>query len=799
MNQDTDYTIEELKAIAGPPNPQMASPRPVAQSRPMPSDAASLMPALIQQESGGRAGVRGPMTQYGQALGLTQMLPETAREMAGKVGVPYRDDLLTGQTEEAANYQRQLGQAYLEQGFRETGNARDALRYYHGGPNRRLWGPKTNAYADQVLGRVGQSQPGQPTQAQTPVSSDDYSVEELRAIANGNTATNPGMEALVERPGRSRDAPFVITNETPRELLNNLEKGTWIQTTDGQGNVSVNQLSGRPYINQNGPQGDQVVAGGNAYLHTPGIEDAARAFTSAAAEQVPLLDEAAVGASALLSGEDFSTVRDRYQAMQAVDNDTNRGMRDLGGIAGFGATMLAPGSGVISQGNRVERLAKASGVGLAYGGLAGAGSGEGDLGERLSRGAQGAAVGAIAGGVTQRFLGVPKAAGEVSPQRLLSREGVQLTPGQMAGGLPNQIEQLTQSVPIMGNFVGGARRRGFETLNVAVGNRALAPIGERVDEGVQAGRGLVRHVYDKIDNAYNSALDPVTNVRPTADLNKAVARARAGTALVPAARESVNSVLDNTIGMRFRGQITGKAWKELDEEIGAAARAARDSGDVSARYTAKALEDVQDALLEALRAANPAAAEAVQKADEAFANYIRLEVASASQEAASRGGVFTPAQLNASVRRSESGSRNARYSRSDALMQDLSDAAAQVLPQTVPDSGTALRGAFAGGLGLAGATGVGAIDPLWATLAAGATGVGAAAYTKVAQNLVNAIYRMTDSEKLVAVGRLRDLAAQNPALVPFYQDALRSFQGESRNQSQPTAPQGTGQLVPNLP
>lgn len=117
--------------------------------------AASLMPSLIQQESGGRTGVLGPQTRYGQAQGLTQMLPGTAREMAGKLGLPWRPDLMTGTSPEAAQYQQQLGQAYLQEGFDRHGNARDALRYYHGGPNQKLWGPKTDAYADAVLSRAG--------------------------------------------------------------------------------------------------------------------------------------------------------------------------------------------------------------------------------------------------------------------------------------------------------------------------------------------------------------------------------------------------------------------------------------------------------------------------------------------------------------------------------------------------------------------------------------------------------------------------------------------------------------------
>lgn len=111
--------------------------------------------AVIQQESGGRAGVVGQHTPYGVPLGMTQMLPETAKEMAGKLSLSWRPDLLTGKTPQAASYQEQLGRAYFNEGLQKTGNLRDALHYYHGGPNRRLWGPKTRAYANDVLARIG--------------------------------------------------------------------------------------------------------------------------------------------------------------------------------------------------------------------------------------------------------------------------------------------------------------------------------------------------------------------------------------------------------------------------------------------------------------------------------------------------------------------------------------------------------------------------------------------------------------------------------------------------------------------
>ena len=83
-----------------------------------------------------------------------QLLPDTARGMASKIGVDYRPDLMTGTSSHAAQYQRALGDAYYREGLEKTGNHYDAARYYHGGPNRRQWGPKTEAYAQAVMARM---------------------------------------------------------------------------------------------------------------------------------------------------------------------------------------------------------------------------------------------------------------------------------------------------------------------------------------------------------------------------------------------------------------------------------------------------------------------------------------------------------------------------------------------------------------------------------------------------------------------------------------------------------------------
>lgn len=110
---------------------------------------------LIPQESGGRPGVEGPDTKWGKAQGLTQMLPSTARETAQKNGIPWEPERMRGTSPEDAAYQRNLGWLYFQEGLQKTGSIEGALHYYHGGPNQRQWGPKTQTYAQEVMARAG--------------------------------------------------------------------------------------------------------------------------------------------------------------------------------------------------------------------------------------------------------------------------------------------------------------------------------------------------------------------------------------------------------------------------------------------------------------------------------------------------------------------------------------------------------------------------------------------------------------------------------------------------------------------
>ena len=110
--------------------------------------------AIISQESGGRYGI--PNAEGSGAMGLGQIMPDTARSLSGKLGLPYRPDLLRGNNAEARQYQDRLTDAAVREAWDYgSGDTRMAAHYYFAGPDRKGWGPKTRRYGEDILRRMG--------------------------------------------------------------------------------------------------------------------------------------------------------------------------------------------------------------------------------------------------------------------------------------------------------------------------------------------------------------------------------------------------------------------------------------------------------------------------------------------------------------------------------------------------------------------------------------------------------------------------------------------------------------------
>lgn len=105
-----------------------------------------VLQGLVHVESGGNSHASGVDPKTGKhtgALGITQIGPELRKEY----GITDPADYTQTIPATAKILQARLAS--------NGGDITDALKFYHGGPNQKIWGPLTNAYPGQVLGAGG--------------------------------------------------------------------------------------------------------------------------------------------------------------------------------------------------------------------------------------------------------------------------------------------------------------------------------------------------------------------------------------------------------------------------------------------------------------------------------------------------------------------------------------------------------------------------------------------------------------------------------------------------------------------
>jgi len=163
--------------------------------------------AIIQRESGGRYGV--PNAEGSGAMGIGQVMPETAKALAARLGLPYNPNLMLGKSPEAMRYQDQITDAAVREAYDAGGSGRDPLRsahYYHAGPNQRGWGRKTQAYGRGILEKIGQGsmQDWAPEEEQPSMVGPDFLDQEQSPL--DVAAAAPSMGAQSQGPQGSLDA-----------------------------------------------------------------------------------------------------------------------------------------------------------------------------------------------------------------------------------------------------------------------------------------------------------------------------------------------------------------------------------------------------------------------------------------------------------------------------------------------------------------------------------------------------------------------------------------------------------------
>ncbi len=200
--QSRQANADAAGIMAALPSPDAPSPAPTGAG--MTAGGATkdkVFQGLLMQESGNRAGAVGQPTEWGRAYGAGQVLDSTARGVAKKLGMAWKPELMRATSKEGHAYQVKIARGYFDEAVEKSGgDLRRALMYYHGGPDTKKWGPKTRAYVDNVMARVGGGSASVP-----PAEARRWNVEDLYARADRVAAENGWSPERLERAKKQVD------------------------------------------------------------------------------------------------------------------------------------------------------------------------------------------------------------------------------------------------------------------------------------------------------------------------------------------------------------------------------------------------------------------------------------------------------------------------------------------------------------------------------------------------------------------------------------------------------------------
>lgn len=400
------------------------------------------------------------------------------------------------------------------------------------------------------------------------------------------------------------------------------------------------------------------------------------------------------------------------EAVRTMDTEA-----PVGAIAGNVGAMLLPG---MQGGGLIKAAALGGGIGALQPTLEGE-----DRGMNAALGAAGGAAGNVAGRALSRVLN-PQTSAAV---KALDAEGVRLTPGQIAGGAFQRVEDAATSIPFAGDVIRSAKVRAAEDFNRAAFNRVLKPLGEKVGKDFPVGHEGVKAISRRVSDAYQDLLPKLNVQQDAAFVQRLGTLRRMARTLPPDRATQFENILDEHLLSRFTpaGLMSGETMKQADSQLGRLSAAYRSSADADQRQMGAALRQVQQELRDMVARSNPAEAPKLAAINQAYANLMRVEGAAGTLGA--KEGVFSGAQLANRVRAGDKSLNKRQFAHGGALMQDLAETGKDVLGQKVPDSGTPFRL-----MNLAGVGGAPFVDPS----VLGVAGALGAAYTPPAQAVLRA-------------------------------------------------------------
>lgn len=391
-------------------------------------------------------------------------------------------------------------------------------------------------------------------------------------------------------------------------------------------------------------------------------------------------------------------VNEEYEtARKARGRDGFDGARIVGNIAGtapLGALRVAQGA----------TLAPAMVNGAVQGGLFGLlqpvlGDKQNNfMSAKINQGLLGTGTGA-AGGALAHGLGrvfAPKAGAKGSQAMSLLDEGVELTPGQALGGTALRVEDRAMSLPVVGDAIRGARVRGEKSLNKAVYNRVLEPIGKTTNK---LGREAIDDISTKIGAAYDDVLAQASFVPDAAFKDAMSVIKHEASGLPDGVRDAFLRQLKTNVEEPLSNLASGQTFKQVESKLGELVKRFSRSSDAFQQEAGMLFGKAQDVLKAGLERSNPQIAKELANVNRAYALSVRLK--DAATRSGSADGIFSPSALEAAVRKADPTKHKAGFASGRALMQDLAENAKSMMNSQIPNSGTADRAmsaAVTGGL-----------------------------------------------------------------------------------------------------
>lgn len=302
-------------------------------------------------------------------------------------------------------------------------------------------------------------------------------------------------------------------------------------------------------------------------------------------------------------------------------------------------------------------------------------------------------------GIANRIA--PKASNTIGQ---LASRNVRLTPGQVArdsdtipGRMISAFEDVATSLPgFTGQRVRAARRQASEDFVKGAVNESLGEIGQALPKGIQAGNDAVAFAQKAASSAYDNALTGM-NLIPDQQLVSEIddiANAVRNGGISDQFANQFNGLIENVVLRRARangGNLSGDSLKTVLSELNQKASKFGKSSVASEQEYGSAISALSDALEGAARRSSPReSVAALDAADRAYAKLVRVEGAARNAS----GGMFTPGQLETSIRQADQSVRKRAVAAGNGLMQDYAQAGRALLPSDIGDSGTAGREAM---------------------------------------------------------------------------------------------------------